>query len=121
MNIVNSKEFGNIGEKITCKYLKKNNYRIMETNFVYRGGEIDIIAYDINKDEVVFIEVKTRANRKYGRPADSVNNFKVNRIVRGAKYYLFKNCLNDANVRFDILELYYSHGIFFVNQIKQII
>jgi len=121
MSIVNKKEFGNIGEKITCKYLLKHNYRILERNFIYRGGEIDIIAYDRSKSEIVFFEVKTRSNKEYGLPADSVNKYKLNRIIKGAKYYLFKNRINKANTRFDILEVYYSQGMFFINQIKQII
>jgi len=121
MNIVNRKDFGYVGEKITCKYLLRNGYRILETNFIYKGGEIDIIAYDKSKNEIVFIEVKTRSNRKYGLPADSVNKMKLNRIVKGAKYFLFKNGINQVNTRFDVLELYYNRGMFFINQIKQII
>lgn len=53
-----SKEMGNIGEAAVCKYLIKKGYKIIERNFSYRGGEIDIIAQD--KSTIVFIEVKAR-------------------------------------------------------------
>ena len=38
-----------------------NHYKIIDKNYYYEGGEIDIIAYDEDKNEIVFIEVKTRA------------------------------------------------------------
>ena len=118
---MNRKQFGYIGESITCKYLKKKHYNIIETNFYYRGGEIDIIAFDTESNELVFIEVKTRSNKEYGVPADSVNNIKLNRIIRGAKYYVYKKQINNVNIRFDVIELYYKNDRFYINQIKQII
>ena len=53
---------GRFGEEKACNYLKKNNYKIIERNFRCRQGEIDIIAKDLSKNELVFIEVKTRLN-----------------------------------------------------------
>lgn len=118
---MNKKEFGYIGEKITCKFLTKRGYKIVENNFCYRGGEIDVIAFDIENKELVFIEVKTRSNKNYGNPIESVSNFKLNRIVRGASYFLYKRRLYNCNIRFDIIELYYSNDKFYINHIKQVI
>lgn len=61
---MNKTEFGKIGESITCKYLCQNHYKIIDKNYYYKGGEIDIIAYDEDKNEIVFIEVKTRSKWK---------------------------------------------------------
>ena len=36
---------GKSGEDIAYEYLLKNNYKIIERNFLCRTGEIDIIAY----------------------------------------------------------------------------
>ncbi|NTW06664.1 MAG: YraN family protein, partial [Syntrophaceae bacterium] len=55
---------GKDGEQIAAAYLKKKGYRICETNFRCPLGEIDIIARE--KDEIVFIEVKTRKSNKLG-------------------------------------------------------
>lgn len=60
---INKKKFGNIGEEISSKYLEQIGYKIIEKNFSCRQGEIDIIAKDRN--EYVFIEVKTRSNLFY--------------------------------------------------------
>ena len=57
---------GKLGEKIAEKYLIKNKYTIIEKNFYSKQGEIDIIAEEKDTREIVFIEVKTRTNSKYG-------------------------------------------------------
>lgn len=118
---MNKKNFGNIGEDITCKYLVSQKYNIIERNFFYKGGEIDIIAYDNNKDELVFIEVKTRSNKNYGLPSESVDERKVKHILKGARYYLHIHNMNNANVRFDLIELFFVNKKFLINHIKQII
>ncbi len=118
---MNKLNFGKIGEEIACKYLLENSYKIIERNFYYRGGEIDIIAFDKEKGEIVFIEVKTRANKIYGLPSESVNNIKINHILKGVKYYLYKNNIQDDFIRVDVIELFYKDNKFFINHIKQII
>ena len=118
---MNKTDFGKIGEEISIKYLKKNDYKIIQKNFYYRGGEIDIIAFDTEKDELVFIEVKTRANKKYGLPSEAVTNNKIKNILKGVNYYLRINQLQNTYVRLDIIELYYKNDKFFINHIKQII
>ena len=54
-----SLEFGKLGEQMTAKYLTDKGYIILEHN--YRRGhlEIDLIAQD--GDELVIVEVKSRA------------------------------------------------------------
>ena len=46
---------GSEGECLACKYLIKNKYKIIERNFRCRQGEIDIIAYDYDSLELVFL------------------------------------------------------------------
>ena len=97
------KELGQEGEKIATKYLQRLGYNIIEKNFRCKSGEIDIIAKE--DDEIVFIEVKTRSNNKYGEPIESINKIKQKHIVSTASYYLFLNYLNEANIRFDVIEI----------------
>ena len=98
---------GNIGESFACEYLEKNNYKILERNFVSYRGEIDIIALENN--EIVFIEVKTRTQTYCGTPSESVNMRKEKQLYKVAEYYLYLNNLLDAKVRFDVIEIY-LHG-----------
>lgn len=112
-------EIGKWGENIACKYLEENNYKLIERNFSCRQGEIDIIAQDIVKKELVFIEVKTRSNLKYGNPADSVNKEKQKHMVQAIKYYIYINHIKNMPIRIDVLEVYIVQSCK-INHIKQI-
>ncbi len=114
------KEIGKWGENIACQYLKENQYEIVERNFLCRQGEIDIIAKDLIKKELVFIEVKTRSNFKYGNPADSVNQNKQKHMTSAIRYYIYKNKLKNISVRIDVIEIYILETCK-INHIKQII
>lgn len=79
-------------------------YEIIDRNFSCRQGEIDIIAKD--KEEYVFIEVKTRSNLCFGRPIEAVDNYKQKHIFKSTRYYLHIHKLDNAFVRFDVIEIY---------------
>ena len=116
--ILNNVELGRFGEEKAVNYLEKQNYKIIARNVSCNQGEIDIIAKD--KNEIVFFEVKTRHSLDYGRPVEAVNNFKQKHIWDAAKYYLYKNNLINAFVRFDAIEVYLKNNNIFINQIKNI-
>ena len=106
---MNKKELGQIGEKISCQYLENIGYQIIEKNFCCRQGEIDIIAKD--KGEYVFTEVKTRRNLCYGRPIDAVHDDKQKHIYKSTRYYLHIHKLDNALVRFDVIEVYWKENL----------
>ena len=115
-----NKKFGTLGENLACEYLKNNDYIIVDRNFRSRQGEIDIIAFDKKKKELVFFEVKTRSNFHYGRPSDSVTKIKQEHILETAKYYIYKNFNNSSPyIRFDIIEIFIKDSSFKINHIKQ--
>jgi len=99
-------DFGKSGEEIALKYLKNKKYRIVAKSFRFFRGEIDIIAYDQNT--LVFIEVKTRKNKKFGLPEESVTPLKQRQIRRIAQGFLAKNNLYDIECRFDVLSLLFN-------------
>lgn len=113
---MHNRDLGNWGENQAEEYLRKNEYEIIERNFYSYHGEIDIIAKD--KNELIFCEVKTRRNIQYGMPIDAVNKFKQKRIYLTAKYYLYKNNINNISVRFDIIEVYLINHVIRINHIK---
>ena len=116
---MNNKELGKYGEELACKYLERKGYVVLERNFYCKQGEIDIIAKDENT--IVFLEVKTRRNLKYGIPAEAVDKLKQSHIFSAAKYYLYKNRMQKALIRFDVIEVYLRSEKVFINQIKNII
>ncbi|MBR3674461.1 MAG: YraN family protein [Clostridia bacterium] len=96
---------GKFGENVTCKYLKNNEYQILDRNFRCNQGEIDIIAYDLNTKEIVFFEVKTRTSFDYGFPSEAVNKIKQKHILNTAKYYLYCKKIENSFVRIDVIEV----------------
>ncbi len=115
----NRKNIGNIGEDVATRYLEKLGYKILERNFRCKSGEIDIIAQD--KDEIVFIEVKTRKVLSYGDPAESVNEPKQKHIYKAGEYYLFINDSLDSFIRIDVVEVYVNNDNYEINHIKKAI
>ena len=67
-------EFGKMGEQMAARYLADKGYIILEHN--YRRGhlEIDLIALD--GDELVIVEVKSRAYDTIMRPEEAVDHKK---------------------------------------------
>ena len=82
---MSKKETGQSGEKLAVEFLKKQGFKIMETNFNSKFGEIDIIAKE--KDCLVYIEVKTRSSREFGLPEEAVGYRKLEHIKKAADFY----------------------------------
>ena len=67
------------GEKAARLYLEKRGWHTAATNFRTRFGEIDIIAE--NAQYVIFAEVKTRRNARYGPACEAVTPAKQAKII----------------------------------------
>ena len=80
------KELGALGEKMARDFLKKRGYRLWESNYSCREGEIDIVAQD--NDYLVFVEVRTRSSTDFGSPEESVTAAKKEKLVNLALHYL---------------------------------
>jgi len=78
-------EVGKLGEKAARKFLKKRGYRVRETGFRCRHGEIDIIARQ--KEYLVFVEVRTKSNLDFGTPEESITQAKKERLIASALTY----------------------------------
>ena len=102
MSIIGYKN-GAIGEMCATEFLKKQKYKIIDRNFRCKQGEIDIIARD--KKTIVFVEVKARESAEFGQPSEYVTKSKIDKIKKAALVYLHENGLDDADVRFDVVEI----------------
>ena len=81
---------GKNGEEIAKTHLEKNGYKILEMNKRYsKLCEIDIIA--LEKDTLVFVEVKTRKTDICGHPLEAITKTKYNHIKQGLYIYLQEN------------------------------
>ena len=87
---MNKISLGKNGEEIAKKYLEQQGLKILELNKRFsRFCEIDIIALD--KNTLVFCEVKTRKNNICGSPFEAVTKTKYENIKKGVYYYLQEN------------------------------
>jgi len=96
-------ELGAAGEKLARDFLKKKGYKIIESNFRCRHGEIDIIARKDNM--VVFVEVRTRSSDAYGTPEESVTRQKRERLAATALTYLTTHSDLPEDWRVDLLAI----------------
>ena len=112
-------ETGKIGEDIAAEYLQQIGYQIIERNFECKQGEIDIIATD--KEELVFVEVKTRTGEIYGKPKEAVDRAKKKHIYKSAEYYIYLKHLENRPIRIDVIEVYKRKEKYVLNHIKQAI
>lgn len=98
-----NKAKGAYGEDLACRELEKNGYVILERNYRYRNGEIDIIA---EKDGIIiFVEVKFRTSTKNGMPCGAVDFKKQKKIINTALMYIQQKNLLDSSFRFDVIEV----------------
>lgn len=97
-----NKNLGDFGEAAAERFLKDKGYKILCRNYFVRGGEIDIIALD--RDILVFVEVKTRSSKRFGAPSEAVNYKKLEHMRYAAEAYLLKEP-TDKEIRFDVIEV----------------
>ena len=78
-------QLGTFGERVARQHLEANGYRILETNFRVREGEVDIVA---ERDVVVvFVEVKTRRGDAMGSAVEAIDWRKAQRLLTAAAAY----------------------------------
>ena len=97
---MNNKETGTLGEKIAAEYLEKHGCKIIEKNWRYsRFGEIDIIALD--KETLIFVEVKTRRTTSFGHPFEAIDEKKYHQVHTIANAYMSQTNIKHKSCRID--------------------
>ncbi len=99
---------GQLGEQTARSYLVAHGLDFLTANFRSRHGEIDLIVRD--HDCLAFVEVKTRSNEAWTRPAMAVNLRRQRRLSRTALDYLRAIRNPKVKFRFDIVEVLLRGG-----------
>lgn len=94
---------GSAVEQAALQYLLDAGLREVARNVVIRSGELDLVMRD--GDVLAFVEVRYRADARYGGGAESVDWSKQRRLVRAAEVFLLRHrqWANDP-CRFDVIE-----------------
>ncbi len=99
------KSLGQAGEELVAQEYKKLGFKLIAKNYIFphgkQVGEIDLI---FTKDrEIVFVEVKTRSNSRFGGPFEAVDFFKQRKLVKTAKLFMQTNPkYRDLDFRIDV-------------------
>ena len=93
---------GEDAEAACCAYLKSQGLKLVNTNFSCRQGEIDLIMLD--KNMLVFVEVRFRKNNAFGGGLESVTTAKQIKLRKTAELYLQQNG-QYKNARFDVVSM----------------
>jgi len=114
--MVSTKEQGNKGEQIARQHLKLLGFEIVEMNYRFGHGEIDIIAKD--GDTLVFCEVKMRKSEEYGDPEYAITSNKQKQIRKIAQGYLYEHEIREQDCRFDVVAIRMKRSTPEINYIK---
>jgi len=100
---IKRQKVGKYGESTATEFLKQNGYTIIERNYRCKLGEIDIIAMD--KETIVFIEVRVKKTSKFGHPKATITPKKMRKISLTALNYLKINNKLNNKARFDVVAI----------------
>jgi len=99
-----TRAIGSVTENIALQHLKENGLSLVTKNFNHKIGEIDLIMVD--KDSLVFIEVRYRKNTNYGLPEETVNYKKQTKIKKTAMIFMSQNGqYKNVQPRFDVVAM----------------
>ena len=114
-------DLGRYGEDKAAEYLAANGYAVLCRNFRWKGGEIDIVARDkARKNLIVFVEVKTRRDGGFGLPCEAVTPAKMRRIRRTIEVFAGMRHCGDSDFRIDVIELLLIGGRTYIRHLKNV-
>ena len=86
MNQPHRQKIGNWGEGFAAHYLEASGYQVLARNVRTPYGEIDLVASQ--GAGLVFVEVKTRTNLKFGMPENAITARKLAHMIDSAQAYI---------------------------------
>ncbi|MGL4393868.1 MAG: YraN family protein [Brevinema sp.] len=94
-----NKQLGVFGENFAKKYLIGKGFEFVTENYFTSFGEIDLIFKD--GSILVFVEVKTRRNKKDLEIA--ISHSKTKKIYKSAEVFLEREKIDFSETRFDVV------------------
>jgi len=110
-----SHNLGQKGEEMAADHLKQKGYKIIFRNWKWGKHEIDIIAED--RDQIIFVEVKTRNDDFQMHPVTAVTIEKQKSIIYAADGYIQKYDINKES-RFDVITILKKGESYIIDHIE---
>jgi putative endonuclease len=93
---------GKKGEEQACDYLCRQGLVHLESNYLCKIGEIDLVMR--HGDTLIFVEVRQRKNNLYGSPLETVSAAKKHKLRRTAEHFLLVRKISARQaLRFDVV------------------
>ena len=93
---------GRQAEDQATELVARAGLQVLARNARFKGGELDLVALD--GEQLVIIEVRSRAPSRFGMAADSVTATKQARLVRATQAWLQgQRAHQHRSIRFDVL------------------
>ncbi|MEI7542320.1 MAG: YraN family protein [bacterium] len=101
-NFSSKRDKGDFYEDAVVLLLKKKGYKLLERNYFAKLGEVDIIAEDVKKRTLIFVEVKSKEKSGKVHPFEAVDVRKQKKIILAASEYMMAHNITDYFIRFDV-------------------
>jgi putative endonuclease len=93
--------FGELGERIAERWLRRTGWRVLQRRF--RSGRRDIDLVVEREGTVVFVEVKARRGARFGHPVEAVNWRKQKELTKSAHVWIDRHGRPEDSYRFDVV------------------
>jgi putative endonuclease len=97
---------GRRGEDLAHRHLERAGFVVVARNWRGAGGEVDLIAWD--REQVVFVEVKSREADEFGAPERNIDAEKRRALDRAAREYCRRAGIPFECARFDLVSVILS-------------
>jgi putative endonuclease len=105
----NNQRIGFLGEQLAAQHLQSHGYTIIERNWRFTLGEIDIVAQQ--GETLVFVEVRARQDENTENAFASITPAKRRKMLRAAYAYASAHNLPDnALWRIDVIAVAFPRG-----------
>ncbi len=96
---------GRRGESLAAQWLEQRGFSILHRNWRHGHCELDLVA--AKDGRLHFVEVKSRTNHLFGKPEESVDHKKLERLMSAAAGYL-EQYPDWIQVQYDVLGLVFG-------------
>jgi putative endonuclease len=112
-------ELGQRGEAEALRFLETQGYTLIAKNYRSPYGEIDLIVRDPRRQcMLVFVEVRTNSDPRFGDPLESISPRKQRQVAKTAHYYVVTRGLEQSEARFDVIGIRWDRGQARINHIQ---
>ena len=97
------RRLGSEGESLALAYLKDKGLELVAKNYRCRLGELDLVMRQ--KEQIVFVEVRTKSSAAFGTGLESITSKKRTKLKMLAQQFLAHYGLQGSDIRFDIVSI----------------